>query len=87
MNKSTDNLKNVFLFNETPKNKTFIATSSKRSSKLKKISQDLHNILPDSKVSNNITNKDYFYELEYNTLTQKNVSMLFLKYKKKTAIY
>mmetsp|Transcript_47652 Transcript_47652/g.99709 ORF Transcript_47652/g.99709 Transcript_47652/m.99709 type:complete len:81 (+) Transcript_47652:32-274(+) len=79
MNTSADNLKSVFLFSEMPKNKTFIATSSKRSSKLKKISQDLHNILPDSKISNNITNKDYFYELEYNTLTQKKCFYAFFK--------
>jgi ribosome biogenesis protein BRX1 len=85
MNKSADNLKSIFLFSEMPKNKTFIVTSSKRCSKLKKISQDLHNILPDSKISNNITSKDYFYELEYNTMTQKNVSMIFLKYKKKNS--
>jgi ribosome biogenesis protein BRX1 len=85
MNKNADNLKSVFLFSEMPINKTIIATSSKKCGKLKKISQDLHNIIPDSKISNNTTNKDYRYEFEYNILTQNNISMLFLKYKKKNS--
>ena len=82
MKKNLKNFRSIFSENKTIKDKILIATSKKKNQLLKFLSLDLHKIIPNSKLLFKITKKQFFHELEYNNMINKNITIIFLNYQK-----
>nr|UXY86920.1 ribosome biogenesis protein BRX1 [Cryptomonas paramecium] len=85
LNKNIKNIQRLFLFCTKLKKQTLIGINCKKNSKINLIVSFFQNTVYNPHILFNFSKKELFFEIKYDILSQKNVSFLYLNFKKKKA--